>query len=407
MSNKSFPTLCNDKICTGCSACSNVCPVDAIQMVPNCEGFLNPTIDKGKCIKCLKCSNVCPVINHRTKSYNDINVYACWNINNDIRKESSSGGVFSALAKPILENGGYVIGAAYNDKMALEHISITRAQDIYKIRGSKYIQSNIKYIYREIKSLLDCGNKVMFVGSPCQVAGLKNYIGINNNLVCCDFICHGVPSQTLFTKYIKWIEDHKKVKISNYNFRDKSKGWYDASRTINNNIKLKGKYDIFFYWFNQNITLRESCYKCPAIGMNRHGDITIADYWGIGMEYKFDHLNEINKGVSFVMINNHNGALAFEEAKKFIQYEKRPIQEILYRNKPLIYPSKRPQARDSFYIDMNNIKDFEELRKKYKPKISKTLLIYRIKEHTPYLILSIIRNVSQIIIWKKNGSKTI
>ncbi len=408
MANKNIPILCDDFTCTGCGACENICPVDAIKLLPNKEGFGVPSIDSNKCIGCLKCEKCCPVINNKEINYgNEPKVYAAWNNDAKIRKGSSSGGIFSALAETIIKKGGVVCGAAYDASMNVNHIIIDSIDDIVKLRGSKYVQSNINKVYREIKEYLKKDKLVLFVGTPCQVSGLKNYIVKDfDNLYCCDFICHGVPSQLLFNKYIKWIENKNNIKISHFNFRHKIKGWYDASRVYNNKTILKGLDDAYFIWFNKNLSLRESCYKCPAIGLPRKGDITIADFWRIGMRNKFHSLKEINKGISLIVTNNNKGSLLLKFISEKISHEERSIDEAIYGNKPMIVPAYRPQNRENFYNDLHNY-TFNDFINIYSNINIKQKIINFLKERFPKYFVLIFRNIIHLITFYKNGNKTL
>lgn len=409
MENKRMPVLCDIRECTGCAACRNICPKDAIQMTAGDDGFLRPFINTEKCVQCLICEKTCPVL-HKSSYINNLkepSVFACWNKDPQSRFESSSGGAFSALANAIFSEGGHVAGAVYDEDMTVRHLLSDSVNDIIRLRGSKYVQSDINLVFREIKTKLIKGDKVLFVGTPCQVAGIRSYLKKDyDNLFCCDFICHGTPSPLLFKKYIHWVEKIKHIKIRSFNFRHKRSGWYDAVRVANGKHYMKGKLDAYFFGFNRDITLRESCYNCPAIGLPRKGDITIADYWGIGMIYKFEKLDEIPDGISLLMINNNKGAMLFEKAKPLLHIQKGHFDEALHRNQPMIKPSHRPQCRDTFYSDLNSL-DFEELRKKYFEIKGRSRLIACLRENAPRKCVTGLRKIIQLIIWKRNGSKTI
>lgn len=407
MENKRYPNLCSKEYCTGCGACDNACPQNAITLLPHDDGFYYPNINKSKCIKCLLCETSCPVINLKESSnFQKPYVYACWNKDKNIRNESSSGGAFSAIAMYILKKGGYVVGAVYDESMNVKHVMIDSVDDLHKLRGSKYVQSRIGNIFTEIKLKLKSGKLIFFVGTPCQVSGLKFYLKKEyDNLICCDFICHGVPSPLLFNKYINWLETTQKEKIKDFNFRNKIHGWYDALRVVNKEKIIKGKYDSYFFGFNKNITLRESCYICPSIGLPRKGDITFADFWGIGMKYKYSD-SDINKGISLVMANNEKGKYIINCSKQYMNIKERPFDEAIERNKPMIYPSNRPQIRDIFYKDLNKT-EFEDLRKKYLKISGKSFIVATFRENTYRQFIIMIRNIVQYLTWKKNGSKTL
>lgn len=408
MENKRYPVLCRQLDCTGCAACANICPKDAITMTEMLDGFSQPVIDKDRCVQCLACEKSCPVLNpFSNEGQNEPVVYSCWNRDNKVRWESSSGGAFSALATIVLERGGYVTGAAYGDAMRVSHRMIHSVAELPLLRGSKYVQSCTGDIYRQVKEKLLDGAIVLFVGTPCQVAGLRGYLNKDYpNLYCCDFTCHGTPSPLLFRKYIRWIEQEKNIKIRSFNFRHKHSGWYDALRAANGGLFMKGKYDAYFLGFNRNITLRESCYRCPAIGLPRKGDVTIADFWGIGMNYKFDRTDEIADGISLMMVNNTQGEKLVELAKQYLHWQKGAFDEALSRNQPMIKPSHRPTARDTFYGDMA-VMGFEQLRRKYFQMPVKARLVAWLRENAPRVCVVGLRNIVQYITWKRNGSKAL
>lgn len=406
--DRKIPVLCSDAECTGCSACANSCSKDAISMEANNEGFLYPKINNERCVGCLACEKSCPVIN-ATKLDNTSNprTFACWNNDKDARAESSSGGAFSALATAVIRHGGIVIGAAYDENMAVKHKIIKDIAGLQEIRGSKYVQSEIGDIFKKVKDLAKQGITILFVGTPCQINGLRTYLKRDYaNLYLCDFICHGVPSPLLFKEYINWIEDKKGIKITAFNFRSKRSGWYDAIRVANKKIPMKGKYDSYFFGFNKDITLRESCYRCPAIGIPRKGDLTIADFWGIGMRYKFDKAAEIADGISLMMLNNDKGSELFHLAKDYMTFEERDFNEALERNKPMIVPSNRPLARDTFYQDLRS-HGYGQVAKSYFKQGNKTRCVSWLRENAPRSVVVGIRNALQTLIWKRNGSKAL
>ena len=405
--DKKLPQLCASHLCTGCGACDNSCPVGAIAM-NFMEGFKHPQIDTKKCIGCLACEKVCPILHPIcSAAYEEPIVYAARNKDENIREESSSGGAFSALATAVLTQGGCVAGAAYDEEMVVNHILIDSLEQLPKLRSSKYVQCCINDNYKNVKAKLRQGIVVLFVGTPCQVSGLRSFLKKDyDNLYCCDFICHGVPSPLLFADYLKWLESNYDCKVSSFNFRSKRSGWYDALRVVNGEIVAKGRNDAYFLGFNRNITLRESGYRCPSIGVPRKGDITIADYWGIGRKYKYESMKEIEKGVSLVMVNNGKGARLTELAMPYMNCEKRIFEEALAGNKPMVTPSFRPVARDMFYIDRERF-DFEELVKKYFELSGKSKCVAWLRENAPYDLVVGIRSLSQYITYRKNGGKSL
>ena len=221
--------LCPQDECTGCQACMNICPHGCIEMVTNSEGFLNPQIDTHKCIRCSRCRSVCPVLTKAPKCFvrtESPEIYACWIKDDKVRQKSSSGGLFSAIALNVFNQGGIVFGAAFDNQMHLSHIGIDEINLLDKLRRSKYIQSEIGNCFKLVEEKLKTGKPVFFVGAPCQIAGLNLFLGTDyENLITADFICHGVSSPVVFSKYVEYIESIYSLHVKDVNFRDKRKGW--------------------------------------------------------------------------------------------------------------------------------------------------------------------------------------
>ena len=293
--------------CTGCGACKNVCPVDAISMVESDEGFLFPQINEEKCINCRKCENTCPVSNLNKTNKNCSKMYAVRG-NDKIRAVSSSGGIFSIIADYILSKGGYVCGSAFDENMKLKHRIISKKEDLSPLRGSKYLQSDIGTTYKEIKALLNENKMVLFVGTPCQVAGLNNFLGKDyDKLYTIDILCHGVPSQKAFDSYLAGINAGKKIK--NVEFRNKRFGWSCEHILISfadgsEYTSTRHSGDPYLKAFFENIDLRQSCENCIFSESPRHGDISAGDFWGIE---KVDASQNDKKGTSILLVNNKKG----------------------------------------------------------------------------------------------------
>lgn len=401
MAEIKHPQLCSDQTCTGCSACYNSCPTNAISMMPGAEGFYRPVVDAGKCIGCLKCERSCPVITPilPLEQQHDDEVYAAWHTNRLIRKNSSSGGAFSALATAIIEQyQGVVYGAAYDDNMIIRHIAIDNLEDLPKLRLSKYAQSSISDTFCKIKKDLKANRFVLFCGTPCQAAGLRSFLGKEyDNLFVCDFICHGVPSPLMLSYYRNWLHSQGFPKILRINFRDKSKGWYDALRVIHCDEKeytLKGENDNYWIGFNDNKNLQECCYNCKFLGKKRLTDITIADFWGIGKIEPFGHRGEIEKGVSAVILSTRKGEELFKHTKLLLHSYLRSIDELVVGNEAMIKPSPRPKCRDSFYPDLQKL-PYKEFMKKYLEPTTKTKMVKAVREYLPAPVVKFIRTRGQ------------
>lgn len=395
MENKRLPHLCGDNECTGCLACVNACNKHALNIAKNVEGFYRPQLDESKCVRCELCEKSCPVLNPPVRNkIEDVKVFAAWHLDEKVRMNSSSGGAFTALAEVILNKGGVVVGAAYTEDMHIEHIAITEAKDLTLLRLSKYAQSNIGNVLEEVRHYLIKGRHVLFVGTPCQVAGLKEFLRKNfDNLICADIICHGVPSNNLLQSYIKWLEP-KTGKVCGINFRDKQKGWYDNLRVMTNNDgkrkAMKGDDDAYWVAFNRNNCLQESCYQCKAQGFPRCSDITLADFWRIGHIIPFGHKDEIAKGISMMAINNPGAQWIVNEAKDRMYLEERTIEESIGGNRAGVKSSVRPESRDTFYQDLNTM-SFEQFRVKYMKPNVKEKLVKSFREHLPFWLIKMIR----------------
>ena len=300
-------TIVEKNKCTGCTACMNICPKNAISMEIDNEGFKHPVINKDKCIDCGLCKKTCPVLN--TTSNKSLNkCYVAYNKDEvSCKNKASSGSIFELIAKLILNENGIVIGAAFDENNKLNHIAIDNIKDLDKLKGSKYLQSHLNNIFTYIKENIK-NKKILFVGTPCQVAGLKSFIKNDfNNLICLDLVCHGVPSPKLFEKYIKEIEDKYNSQIVDYNFRDKKTGWDTYSNTITfknqKEITQLQKDNKYMKLFLSDIALRESCYNCNFKLGNKYSDITLGDFWGVNNYYP-DMYNKT--GVSAIIINTEN-----------------------------------------------------------------------------------------------------
>ena len=343
-----------EKLCCGCRACESVCNLGAISFMENAEGFMYPCVDKEKCVSCGKCQNVCPIVNISTNKEEQLG-YAAFLNDPVLLEKSSSGGVFTAIAKYVLEQGGVVFGCGLDSKGLPFHMKINREQDLDQLKGSKYCQSNMERVYQECIAQIKNGTLVLFSGTPCQVAGLKNLVKDEyNNLLTCDLICHGVPSRLLLKKYYEWLEHHFKGQLLQYSFRSKERNnWSltyradmkkkDGKRfTIENIASIDPYYDSFLKAKNY----RESCYQCPYSQRKRPGDITIGDFWGIENEFP----NSYNyNGNSSVLVNTVKGQSVFANISQYLVSIPVDVDAICKNNGNLNKPSERPSDRETYY----------------------------------------------------------
>jgi len=352
--------------CTGCRACAFICEQKAIEFAQNQEGFYIPIIDSNKCINCGLCYKKCPQNNERL--YKIKGCYFAWNKNFEERKTSSSGGIFPVLAKYILNEHGYICAAGFDNNLVLRHIIVSNYQEIDPLKGSKYVQS-LFIDYNEIKEKLETGKDVLVIGTPCEIGGIKNVFSAYENLFTVEILCHGVTSPLFFHKYIEVMEKKFNGKIYNINFRNKKKyGWscgagitYQLSETT----KMKeGVCDEYYTSFLQGVSFQESCYKCNYKKSKRDADITIGDGWKVEKIYPM-----INSkwGSSIILINSIKGFELFNKISNNIVYYPVSFENAIKCNLSILNVSKRPEQRNEFYYNINNIssrKFISNLKKK-------------------------------------------
>lgn len=359
--------------CTGCTACATICPKKSITLIEDNEGFKHPIIDQEKCINCGLCKKTCPVLNTtENKAINEC--YVAYNKDDKEKEKASSGAIFSLVANYILDKNGIVIGAAFDNDNKLNHTAITKKEELDKLKGSKYLQSNLNNIFSFVKENIK-DKKILFVGTPCQVAGLKAVVK-NENLLCIDIVCHGVPSPKLFEKYIKELEEENNDKLINYNFRDKSTGWdtYSNTAKFKNNKKTElAKDNNYMKLFLSDIALRESCYNCNFKIGNKYSDITLGDFWGV-QKYYPEMYNK--KGVSAIIINTEKGKEIFKKIQSNLEYKECKLEEIISGNPSLKKSVEYPKKRNSFFNELEMC-NMNYLNKKYVKKHSKIKKILR------------------------------
>ena len=303
--------------CNGCGTCKLLCPVQAITMQEDVEGFLYPVIDKNKCIKCGKCKRVCS--NFNDKKEENEKAYVAINHSKQQLEKSSSGGMFYILAEYVFQNEGVVCGVMYNENLEVVHEFATSLEQAKKFCGSKYVRSNLQNTYQQTKQYLEEDKYVLFTGTACQISGLKSFLGKEyEKLILCDILCHGNPSPKVFKMYVKNLEENKKEKVRAVHFRSKENGWKNSTPIIvfENGEKLEDK--SYYNAFIEEIMQRPSCHECPFASKRRISDFTIADFWGIE---KVVPKLECSEGVSLITVNSNKGSRIFEEIKKKMNYQ--------------------------------------------------------------------------------------
>lgn len=309
--------------CTGCTACENICPVSCISMISDQEGFLQPQCNHDQCIKCGRCLRVCPAL-HSEVPKQTTECYAAYSMNEQLRMDSSSGGIFSELAIEMLRDGGIVFGAAYDSEWNVHHICVEQIRYLQKLRGAKYSQSDLGSCFRKIREILNTGRRVLFAGTPCQTAGLRNYLGKNyRNLLLVDFVCHGVPSPGAWAAYVRYRaeQDSAGIPAEEINLRSKRTGWshYQYSNVYRypggmEYTALNGD-DLFMKLFVGDCINRRCCADCKFKGYDRISDVTLGDFWGI-----WDIAPEMDddKGTSLVLIHSDKGREIWSSLKSKI-----------------------------------------------------------------------------------------
>ena len=360
--------------CSSCGACANVCARGAINMQLDKEGFYRPVINESLCSKCGACERTCPWLmnvsnpNENTESPKTIAAYAK---DEQVRMASSSGGVFSVLAERVLDVGGVVVGVAQVAPTRFEHIIVEEKEDLSKLRGSKYVQANAGMIYKRVRALLFDGRKVLFSGTPCQVAALYAVLGKKRfeNLWTVDIVCHGTPSVKVFEKYIRELENKCDASALYSHFRDKSEGWRSFSlKTML--VSSSGKAcihsknlndDFFLKIFLRNICLNKSCSDCHYGKIPRIADITLGDYWNI--ENVHPEMDD-DKGTSVVLLNSTHGEKLFVSVEDCIQQCKSVLKKAIEGNFCIVGSSKENFRRPDFFSDVNKL-SMEKIVEKY------------------------------------------
>ena len=346
------PTLCPTAVCTGCTACASICPVGAITMAPDHEGFLRPRIGDN-CILCHKCEGVCPGLHPPAEKEHPETVHAVWHNDEGVRLKSSSGGFFSLLADHTLDQGGAVFGCVLEEGRRARHVCARTEEELAPMRGSKYVQSDLTGSFAQVKELLDKGTPVLFSGVPCQVDGLRRFLGKEYpSLLTCDLVCHGVPSPAVFEACLKQLEGDHGAPAANVRFKDKSHGWQHPWFTVD--FADGGRYTQDFNrtgygrGFGMQLFLRPCCAQCMYTHPGRRpADFTLADYWGLDPKLALPVPRE--KGISMVMVNTPRGQAVFDALSPRLGQVERPLDEATTGNPRLLSPLQANPKRDVFF----------------------------------------------------------
>lgn len=350
--------------CCGCYACANACPQKCIEMKKDEEGFFYPKINKKECIDCGLCEKVCPIVNQCSDiELEDSLGYSYFNQSDDIRQRSTSGGAFFEIAKKVLDSDGIVYGAAFDADFAVSHIRVDSIQNLDKLLGSKYVQSKMDGIYTAVKNDLLDERMVLFSGTPCQVEALNSFLRKKyDNLILLDVICHGVPSEEVWLKYLKQRKRNYNSDIQAISFRDKENGWknYNIKIKFKNRKEYKSIFfeDPYLRCFIKDIILRPSCYSCRFKSVNRVSDITLGDYWGI---WELNSAMFDDKGTSFIMGHSQKGLRLIKSSLP--SATECDIDSAIKYNPSAIKAVEKPQGRDNFFRDLNSTNIINVLEK--------------------------------------------
>lgn len=356
------------KSCCGCSGCEQICPKNCISMKPDSEGFLYPEVDESICIECGICIKHCPILTDVSRC-NIPKVYAAKYKDRGSTFKSTSGGLFIPIAKSVISMGGVVFGCAYDENLVAKHIKVETEDELYRLQSSKYVQSDTREIYKQVKTELENGKEVLFSGTGCQAAGLRSFLGKDyGNLLITDIVCHGVPSPKLFKNYIDYMGKKLGGTLTSYNFRSKEKRGWDLYYKAENGQKSKSDYGFFDPYYSAFLyckTYRESCYECKFANKNRVSDITLADYWGI-QKFHPEFFDE--NGVSLVLVNTEKGKKYLEKIKDKLEIIESDYNKASVMNANLVHPSKRPSCRDSIYdgFDCGNFETYAKTKLAFK-----------------------------------------
>ena len=379
--------ICKTELCTGCGMCTNLCPKKAITMHKGLHGFIYPTINEELCINCGLCNSRCPA-NQNTPSETNVKQFlAAWNRDIKVRKRSTSGGIFTILAEQILSCDGVVAGVKWDNNFCATHCIIESLDELYRVNGSKYVQSDTNSIYHDVKKVLSSGGKVLFSGTPCQNHALTMFLGKDyDNLIQVDLVCHGVPTYEMLNKYLDELKQSENGDaVSTVQLRYKHPYWDFCTVHVDfENGKQYEKLtvdDPYYTLFNIGYSLRERCRSCKYASLHRYGDITLADFWSF-TPHDFK-MGDYNKGVSLVMLNSEKGAELFDSIKDKTNYEVSTIDKAKSSNKSLSEPFSLPDDQvQNFWLDYENGNSVNDLCKKYVPnpyKVPNMINLRRLK----------------------------
>lgn len=384
--------ICRNELCNGCTACANICPKSCITMIADDEGFLRPRIDEDSCLNCGKCRNICPVSKEKRAGTATV-AYAAVNTDDSVRRNSTSGGVFTLLCQWVLERNGVVFGAAYNEDFEVVHCRVENLSDVCKLRGAKYAQSRLGDSFKQVEIALKEDKYALFSGTPCQIGGLISYLGKEyEKLILVDLICHGVPSPKVWKHYVEYRskQDNDGVLPKSINLRSKETGWPRYSIRFEYPDKVYSalnSQDPYLRGFVGDLYLRPSCYDCRFKGISRQSDFTLGDYWGV-----WNQVPELNdgKGTSLVFVHSEKAKKLLEDIDKSIKLVKVEADDSIKENPSAIASSRLSEGRESFFAEYKT-EDFSSLIDELRP-------IPVVTEHKENLVKRFLRRVKNKIV---------
>lgn len=377
----------NKNKCTACGACVQRCPKKCISLETNEDGFLMPEIDINICISCNICVKVCPIETKPEMNSVQPKSYAVVSKDKQSLIVATSGGAFGVIAEYVFSCGGVVYGVAYSENLKVQHIRIETSDKLYRLNGSKYVQSDTKSTFVDAENDLKNGKTVFYSGTPCQIAGLKNYLGKKyENLITADIICHGVPSQSYFDKFVLFLSNDGEKQINDIAFRSKKNSGQSVAGTYSGTYSGTGKpfnnkfnyYDNYYYfYFLKSGIYRKCCYSCDYANLNRMGDFTLGDFWGAeGENLDFD----ISDGCSLVLTNTAKAEKLLSMLD--INYKEISLNNAVKYNEQLRSPSSEPIMRDELLRQYRE-EDAETIQRTFKKRNKKAILIGKMKYLVP------------------------